>query len=139
MSTITLSTRNAYAVDGETVSTGILVDPESAGLDAGVAVELQPGNDYLVPARKDVALFMRNRTAGGTVSVSVIGGQRLDGARLKTLVISLSEDGGETVQALQIDPAYGNVVGRPTGKARINVSDGPVSAVLISLAPGFSG
>ena len=137
MSTITVTTQNPYAVEGEIVGAGIIVDPDSASIAEGVVVQMQPGNDYLIPARADVALFMRNKS-GESVDLTVNGGQRIDGARLKTLVLELASDSGATVHGALIDPAYGQVVGRPTGKARCNVSAGPVDLLCVSLRPGFS-
>lgn len=137
MSTITVATQNAYAVSGETVATGIIADPDSIDVAAGAVVQMQPGNDYLIPARADVALFMRNKS-GEAVDFTVNGGQRIDGARLKTLVLELASDGGASVHGALMDPAYGQVVGRPTGKARCNVSAGPIDLLCVSLRPGFS-
>ena len=140
---IEIPIKNGYAVNGDEIARNFSIDPEG-NLDA---VELEPyseveysesENIYQFSASKNIGLFFRNKS-GAAATVTIKGGDLMDGRSLKDLVVQLPNDSGASLQGLMVDPVYGFLYGRPYGKVELYVSNGPIECVAANLNPGFIG
>jgi hypothetical protein len=130
---IELKAQNSFATSGRTIARHFTVDP----LGHADAVSLQPGEQYSARAGAGVALFVRN-ASGEAATMTVLGGDRIDGRSFADITLELPQDGGAAVHCVLLDPAYGSLFGNQAGKASLNVDHGPILCLVCALNPGVS-